>query len=415
MNASSPEPAASAVEAPVVSAGLPTVTLKPRRALPFFSHHPWVFAGAIGSVSGNPDPGAEVVVQSHEKKFIARGLFNPDSNIRVRLYSWEEKRPLDREFWRERIDAAISLRERLFAGTPMLRACRMIFSEGDGLSGLTVDRYDDWLLVQWTSRALAARQEIILDLLRERLAPQGIWLRTEKGMGEAENLVAEDGLLWGAAPPRPLFIEEHGLKFGVDVQEGHKTGFYFDQRANRQAVAKWAGGKRVLDAFCYTGGFGLAAAKAGAAEVTCVDSSAPALETARANAELNALSERCRFVQSDVAPFLEQAVREGKRYDLIILDPPKMARTRSGLERAAKGYLRINRLALQLIERDGILATCSCSGLVDRETFLDILARAALEAGRTLQLLEVRTQDADHPVSVHCRESAYLKCIVARI
>jgi 23S rRNA (cytosine1962-C5)-methyltransferase len=396
-------------------ASLPVLRLKPRRALPFFSHHPWVFAGAIESVSGSPEPGAEVDVQSHEGKFVARGLFNPDSNIRVRLYSWDLERPLDADFWRSRLDAALRLRERLFAGSPMARACRLVFSEGDGLSGLTVDRYDDWLLVQWTSRALAARQQVVLDFLRERLNPRGIWLRTEKGIGEAEGLQAADGPLWGDPPPRSLTIEEHGLRLQVDVVEGHKTGYYFDQRDNRQAVARFAGGARVLDSFSYTGGFGLAAAQAGAAQVTCVDSSHTALETARANAELNAFTNRFRFVDSDVAPYLEQAARDGERYELVVLDPPKMARTRSGLERAAKGYLRLNRLALELIETDGILATCSCSGLVEREVFLDILARAALEARRTLQLLEVRGQAPDHPVSVHCRESAYLKCVIARV
>jgi len=393
---------------------LPTVVLKPRRALPFFSHHPWVFFGAIQQVEGDPQPGAEVQVVSHERRVIARGLFNPESQIRVRLYSWDAARPLDDDFWRQRIDAALGLRERLFADTPAQRACRLIFSEGDELSGLTVDRYDDWLLVQWTSLALAQRQAAILSHLTERLRPRGIWLRTEKGIGEAEGLPLADGLVQGNPPPRPLFLEEHGVRFGVDVIEGHKTGFYYDQRDNRVAVANYAVGRRVLDAFCYTGGFGLAAARLGASQVTAVDSSGPAIETARANAELNGLGARMSFVRSDVAPFLEEAVARGERYELVVLDPPKLARTRSGLDRAAKGYLRLNRLALEALEPGGILASCSCSGLVDREGFLDILARAALDAGRSLQILEVRGQATDHPVSVHCRESAYLKCVIAR-
>ena len=397
------------------ASAIATVVLKKRRALPFFSHHPWVFAGAIERIDGDPQPGDEVRVTAAGGEFIGRGLFNPESQIRVRIYGWDEARPLDAGFWAERIDQALALRERLFAGTPRRRACRLIFSEGDQLSGLTVDRYDDWLLVQWTSRALAARQEEILNHLRERLQPRGIWLRTEKGIGEAEGLPLADGLLEGEAPPRPLFLEEHGVKLGVDVVEGHKTGYYFDQRDNRVAVAAYTQGRRVLDAFCYTGGFGLAAAKhGGAAHVTFVDSSATAIDTARANAELNEIGDRCSFVRSDVVPYLEAAVAGGEQFEVIVLDPPKMARTRSGLERAAKGYVRLNRLALAALEPGGILVTCSCSGLVDREGFLDILSRAALDAGRTLQVLEVRGQASDHPVSVHCRESAYLKCVIAR-
>lgn len=397
-----------------MSDSVPVVRLKKRRALPFFSRHPWVFAGAIESVTGQPVAGQQVAVRSSEGEFVAFGLFNPDSNIRVRLYSWDEAQRLDDGFWRQRIDEALRLREGLFRETPTERACRLIFSEGDGLSGLTVDRYGDWLLVQWTSRALAERQPAILEHLRERLAPKGVWLRTEKGIGEVEGLEAADGLLWGEEPSRPLFIEENGLQLGVDVVEGHKTGYYFDQRENRRAVAGYAAGRRVLDAFCYTGGFGLAAAKNGASHVTAVDSSGPALETARANAELNGLSERFRFVDSAAVPFLEQAAASGDKFDLIVLDPPKMARTRSGIDRALKGYLRLNRLALEILAADGILATCSCSGLVEREVFLDVVARAALEAGRTVQLLETRGQAVDHPVSAFCRESAYLKCVIAR-
>ncbi len=395
---------------------LPAVILQKRRALPFFSHHPWVFAGAIQRVEGDPQPGAEVQVRSFEGKFIGRGLYNPNSQIRVRLYGWDEVRPLDDAFWTERIEQAIALREQLWGETPASRACRLIFSEGDHLSGLIVDRYSDWLLVQWTSLALAARQDLILDVLERRLQPRGIWLRTERGIGEAEGLEATDGLIRGVPPERPVMIEEHGLQLAVDVVEGQKTGYYFDQRDNRVAAARYVAGRRVLDAFCYSGGFGLAAARlGGAASVVCVDSSAAALESARTNVELNALGPRFEFVRSDVAPYLEAAIASGERFGAIVLDPPKMARTRPGLERAVKGYVRLNRQAMQVLEPGGILVTSSCSGLVDRELFLDLLAQAALDAGRSLQLLEVRGQAADHPVSAHCRESAYLKCVIARV
>ncbi|MGD9854957.1 MAG: class I SAM-dependent rRNA methyltransferase, partial [Planctomycetaceae bacterium] len=248
-----------------VSAPLPSVTLKPRRALPFFSRHPWVFAGAIGQTAGDLPPGSEVAVRAHDGQFIARGLYNPVSNIRVRLYTWNAEQALDAEFWSNRLDDALRLRARLFGSTPEGRACRLVFSEGDGISGLTVDRYDDWLLVQITSRALYERRELLIELLQAKLSPRGIWLRTEKGIREAEGLEQEDGLIAGEPPPRPLFIQEHGLRFGVDVVEGQKTGLYFDQRDNRQAATRYASGRRVLDLFCYTGGFGITAARLGGA------------------------------------------------------------------------------------------------------------------------------------------------------
>ncbi len=399
-----------------MSSDLATVTIKRRRALPFFSRHPWVFAGAIAHMDREPQVGEEVRVCSHQGEFIARGLYNPHSNIRVRLYSWEESVSLDEAFWSARLDEAIALRRSLFEDAPEAQACRIVFSEADQLSGLTVDRYNDWLLVQWTSHALATRRDLFMSLLQEKLSPRGIWLRTERGVGEAEGLEIRDGLVAGKAPPRPCFISENGLSFGVDVTQGQKTGFFFDQRENRRAVAKYARGKHVLDAFCYTGGFGITAAKLGnAARVTCVDSSEPALLLAQRNAELNDVAASVSCVQADVADYLRDALNGGERFGLIILDPPKMARRRAALDRAAQGYALLNRRAIELLEPAGILVTCSCSGLLETESFLDIIARSASEAGRHIQILEQRGQAADHPVSLFCRETSYLKCLIARV
>ncbi len=396
-------------------AQLPHVVLKRRRALPFFSGHPWVFAGAIDRVSGGIEPGAEVRVVSHEGQFIARGLYNPDSNIRVRLYAWDEDQALDAEFWGSRLRDAIGLRERLFAGRPDERACRLVFSEGDGVSGLTVDRYGDHLLLQWTSRALAQREPEIVEQLQNLLRPAGIWRRTEKGIGQLEGLDIQDGLIAGSEPPRPLFVEEHGLRYGVDVVAGHKTGFYFDQRDNRAAAARYLSG-RVLDLFCYTGGFGLAALKLGQAEqVLAVDSSEPALTVARQNAELNDLANRIQFEPAVALTKLQQLGENGERFDGIILDPPKMARTRGGRERALKGYAHLNRAALDVLQPGGILVTCSCSGLVSRSDFEQVLAHVAADSKRRIQILESRGQAADHPVSAQCLESAYLKCFICRV
>lgn len=395
--------------------GLPRVTLKPRRALPFFSGHPWVFAGAIASVEESAEPGAEVAVYSAEDRFVARGLFNPESNIRVRLYSWQAETALDSSFWADRLDAAIDLRRRLFGDRPEWRACRLVFSEGDGLSGLIVDRYGDHLLLQWTSRALSQREDLFVSLLQERLSPAGIWRRTERAIGELEGLQASDERIAGTDPPRPLFIEEHGLRYGVDVVTGQKTGWYFDQRENRGVAAKYLQGQ-VLDMFCYTGGFGIAALKLGAAEqVLAVDSSDAALQLGRNNAELNDVADRMTWEHSDAAPKMEQLHAAGQQFDGVILDPPKMARTRGGLNRALKGYRTLNRLAVGLLRPGGILVTCSCSGLVARSDFEQMLAQVAGETHRRIQILDARGQAADHPVSVTCLESDYLKCFICRV
>jgi 23S rRNA (cytosine1962-C5)-methyltransferase len=397
------------------SSSAAVVTLKPRRALPFFSEHPWVFAGAIAAVSGMPDVGDPVIVRSHEGQFIAHGLFNPMSNIRTRLYSWQADVPLNDEFWNARVQSAVSFRRKLFAGLPAERACRLIFSESDGLSGLTVDRMNDWLVVQWTSAALAMRQPAIVEQLQSLLEPQGILLRTERGIKEQEGLEIEDGLIAGIPPAGPLQIEENGMRLTVDLLSGQKTGFYFDQRENRNVLKKYVRGGRALDLCCYTGAFAVAAGLAGCEDVLAVDSSQSALDLARRNAEANGLADRIRFHCEDVFEFLEAQQLTGEKYDVIVLDPPKLARSRSGIDRALKAYARLNRMAMALLNPDGILVTCSCSGHVSREDFEQVLARASLDAERRLQILEERGQAADHPVSVHCLETSYLKCFVCRV
>jgi 23S rRNA (cytosine1962-C5)-methyltransferase len=394
----------------------PIVRLKPRRALPFFSRHPWVFVGAISDIGGTPAAGDLVELRTQKGEFVAWGLFNPNSNIRVRLYSWDKSQLPDIELWRTRIDRAIALRQRLYGETDTWRACRLIYSEGDELSGLVVDRYGDTLLVQWTSLALWQQREEILEALRAAVQPRGIWLRTERGMAEAEGLEMHDALVWGEPPERPMVINEHGVQFEVDVVEGQKTGFYFDQRDNRLAVSRLTPGRSVLDVCSYTGGFGItAAAIGGATSVTAIDSSGPALELARRNAELNGVIDRFQTIHGDALETMLQLRDEGRRFGVVILDPPKMARTRGGLERALKGYLRLNRAAIELVEEDGILVTCSCSGLVDRYMFREVVAQAVLETGRTGQIMEERSQSADHPVSLACPETEYLKCLVLRV
>jgi 23S rRNA (cytosine1962-C5)-methyltransferase len=393
----------------------PVVYVRKRRAQPFLNRHPWVFAGAIHRVEGEPADGDEVVVRSDEGHFVARGLFNSQSNIRVRLYSWHEEQPIDETLLRSRIDAAVSLRNGLFDGNEN-SACRLIFSEADGLSGLTVDRYGDWLLVQLTSLALAARSEMLFDLLQERCQPLGIWLRTEKGIRKLEGLQQSDGLVRGEVPPQPMRMHENGLTFLVDVAAGQKTGSFLDQRDNRRAAAGYARGGSVLDLFCYAGGFGITAAKLGdARSVVCVDSSDPALEIARQNAAENGVADRVETVRSDVFRFLETAIASGQHFDTVILDPPKMARQQKGVESALRGYRSLNELAAQVVRPGGTLVTCSCSGHVSRSDFQSVLARVSTTLDRPIQILEVRGHAPDHPVSPNCPESEYLKCLICRI
>jgi len=330
--------------------------------------------------------------------------------------SWDAARPIDETFFSERLDAAIALRRDVLKLDGPGTACRLVFSEADGLSGLTVDRYDKHLVVQLTSLALAERREMLLRLLQEKLNPAGIWLRTEKGIRDVEGLPLTDGLLAGEEPPRPLFIEENGIRYGIDITTGHKTGFYLDQRDNRTALARYCSGLNVLDLFCYTGGFGLAAVvNGGAARCHSVDASEPALGLAAANAELNGVSAKMSFEKGDVFDVAERLRDEGKRYGAVALDPPKMARRRGTLPTALKGYVRLNRAAVEMLEPNGILLTCSCSGLVSRDDFEAVLSKVAVDTGRNLQILEARGSAADHPASVACPENSYLKCYICRV
>ncbi|MBI3862084.1 MAG: class I SAM-dependent rRNA methyltransferase [Planctomycetia bacterium] len=395
---------------------LSRVVLKPRRAQPFFARHPWVFSGAVARVEGEPAPGAEVALVTEHGEFVALGLYNPASNILVRLYSWDAQAPLDEAFWSRRLDEAIRLRQDVLHLVGPASACRLVFSEADGLSGLVVDRYGDWLSLQLTSLALASRRDLLVRLLNEKLAPAGIWLRTERGIREAEGLEISDGLVSGAAPPRPLIIEEHGLKYGIDIVEGQKTGFFLDQRDNRRALANYIHGRRMLDVCCYSGGFAMNAARHGAArEVLAIDVSEPALTLARANAELNGLAGVIRFEKSDSFKALEGLRDAGEKFDVVVLDPPKLARHSRGVPEALRGYHSLNRLALDVLGDEGLLVTCSCTGHVSSEMFEDTLADAGRSAKRRLQILEARRAAPDHPTSAACPESDYLKCYIVRV
>jgi 23S rRNA (cytosine1962-C5)-methyltransferase len=406
----SPSPSSHAAGLPVA-----TVVLKPKRARPFFGRHPWVLDAAVLRVDGTPADGDVVDLATHDGTFVARGLWNAASKLRVRLYAFDAASKLDDALWRARIASAVGLRQSLgLADTG--GAARLVNSEGDDLSGLIVDRYGAWLSVQVTALAMAHRLDTICDALEAVVKPQGILLRgAERGLAKLEGLHLPDRLVRGVAPEGPIFVTEHGLRFGVDLAEGQKTGFYLDQRDNRQAAARFARGRRVLDMFCYSGGFATACAVSGQARsVLAVDSSAKATALAKANADLNGAA-NVTVETADAFEKLAALQAAGDHFGMVILDPPKFARSRASLDDAMRAYHRINRLAIDLLEPGGILVTNSCSGAVSREDFLVMLAGVAQRSGRTIQLLECRGAAPDHPVSASCLEGEYLKCVIARV
>jgi 23S rRNA (cytosine1962-C5)-methyltransferase len=335
--------------------------------------------------------------------------------MRVRLYAFDASTKLDAELWHARLASALALRKTLGLDE-RAGATRLVNSEGDDLSGLIVDRYGEYLAVQVTALAMAVRLDTLCDALESLVAPRGILLRgAERGLAKLEGLSLVDRVVRGAAPVGPIFVHEHGLKFGVDLAEGQKTGYYLDQRDNRQAAARYARGRRVLDMFCYSGGFAVACAVSGGARsVLAVDTSAKAAALARANAELNGAA-NVTVEAVDAFEKLDALAAAGERFGMVILDPPKFARSRSTVDDALRAYHRINRVAVGLLEPGGILVTCSCSGSVSRDDFLQMLSGVAQRSARPIQLLECRGAAADHPVSASCLEGEYLTCVIARV
>lgn len=388
--------------------------LKPRKARPFFGRHPWVLDSAVERIDGDVQDGDVIDLLSEKGKFIARGLFNSSSRIRVRLYTWDAGEPLDERFLRRRLEAAVALRRQLGL-LEAAGACRLVFSESDGLSGLIADRYADHLAVQPTALAMARRLDVLVPILVELVQPQAVFIRNERSVTQLEGVDVPEGLYWGKPPAGPVFITEHGIRYGVDLTAGQKTGFYVDQRDNRKAAAAYCREKRVLDMFCYSGGFALSAAiLGGAREVVAVDTSERAIALARANAELNGVA-NIHFQTGDAFQTLDRLVAEGERFGVVVLDPPKFARSRARLDDALMAYHRLNLMGVLALEPGGTLVTCSCSGHVTREDFLHMLSGVAQRSGRQIQILEQRGAAPDHPVSATCLETEYLKCFICRV
>lgn len=392
----------------------PQVTLLPGRSKLFYSRHPWVFPGAVSHADDGIPDGAVVQLVSHTGSFVAWGLYNGNSRVRVRLHSWDKDQPPDPRLWRDRIRAAIRLRRDLGLMDPD-GACRLVNSEGDHLSGLVVDRFGRWLSVQASSLGLSQRMEEILDILMDETGCLGIIRRQDKEMARLEGIEPFDGLCRGQSPPKRLEFHEDGLVIGVNLVEGQKTGYYLDQRDNRSAAASLANGRSVLDAFTYAGGFAMRAARNGARSVVAVDQSQNALDMAAANADANGLANSISFHKAEVFEDLGQRVENGEKFGLVIVDPPKFARAKNRVEEALRGYRRLFTLAFRLAEEDGRLVLCSCTGSVTRDMLLNLISQVAAEERRDARVLRCSGAAADHPVSTSCPESDYLKCFILAV
>lgn len=400
------------------------VVLKRRREAAVQRRHPWIFSGSVADVQGESDPGALVQVVSAGGDFLGWGHYSPHSQIRVRLISWQEERPDTPDFWRSRLQRAIDLRAPLEAD-PETNAYRLLHAESDGVPGLIVDRYADVLVAQFLTVGTAARRDLFVDLLWELVHPSTIYERSDVDVREREGLPTASGLIRGAPPQDPLMIREHGLVFAVGVETGHKTGFYLDQRPNRErfraAIRAYRRGRDipttdVLNVFSYTAGFGVYALDGGATSIVNIDTSTEALEVGQTNLRLNNLdTSRVEDIVGDAFEVLRALRRKERRFDAVVLDPPKFAFTQRDVRRASRGYKDINMQGIHLLKPGGLLFTFSCSGAVSDDLFQKIVFGAALDTGRDVQIIGRMMQGSDHPVALTFPEGAYLKGLICRV
>ena len=402
----------------------PVLTVRPASLGSLAARHPWVLASSLSKPPGPLAKDAVVDLADAQGRFLGRGFFNPDSRIAVRVLCWRQDETLDDTLLSDRIRAAVRLRlDRLEAessadggagqGSP---ARRLIFSEADRLSGLIVDAYGPHLVVQVTASAIHARLPLVLETLRAAVPCESILLQIDRGTAEKEGIPPRQEAVWGSAPAEPFILRENGLLFRVDLVGGQKTGHFLDQRQNRAAAAGWiAPNSQVLDVCSYSGGFACTIARrVEGCEVTAIDGSKAALELAAANVELNGLS-NVQLEQSDFFEALQRRLDTGESYDAIVLDPPRLAGSRSQVARALAAYHRLNYTAVRLLRPGGILVTCSCSGRVDRTQFHHMLLGVSKRSGRDVQVLEQRPAADDHPSLVSCPETDYLKCFICKI
>ena len=390
-----------------------TIILKPGRDESLQRHHPWVFSGAVSEVKGNPSPGQTVNVCACDGTWIATGAYSAHSQISVRIWSFTPGETITGLFFRKQLEYAIAARSPLLEGGD-LTACRLVNAESDGLPGLVVDRYNDFLVCQFLSSGAAFFKDVIVHQLADITHAKGIFDRSDTDTRTLEGLEPSVGTLWGEDPPELIEITEHGMRFQVDVRRGHKTGFYLDQCENRMAVKEFSKGAEVLNCFSYTGAFGLAALKGGALQVTNIESSPDAVALGLTNAGLNGMDQKFLTIEDDVFLVLRSLRDADKKFDLIILDPPKFAASAKQVAGASRGYKDINLLAFKLLKPGGTLFTFSCSGHITVELFGKIVADAALDAKREAQIIRRLGQSSDHPVRLAFPEGSYLKGLICK-
>jgi len=391
------------------------VLLKKGKEKAVLHRHPWVFSGAIEGVKGKPANGDIVRLVDAKGGFMAYGFYNDQSRVALRLLEWDEGVAVDEDWFRNKVAVAVASRSNILAdGTT--NTCRLIFSESDYLPGLIVDKYADHLAVQVLTSGIENVMPVIIDELQRLLKPTSIFDKSDASSRSHEGLETSNIVLFGTNPPESVEVKENGIIYNINIAEGQKSGFYCDQRDNRNIVASHTKNKKVLDCFCYTGGFTLNSMHNGASSVTSVDSSALAIETLKENIVLNKLdAAKHTAIQSDVNKQLRVFREEGEKFDVIVLDPPKYAPSRSALDRASRAYKDLNRLAMLLLTDGGLLATYSCSGAMNMETFKQVVAWAALDAGKQVQFIYQFCQPEDHPVRASFPEGEYLKGLLCRV
>ena len=390
--------------------------LMPGKERSAFKRHPWLFAGSVGRLEGRARPGDTVEVLADNLRPLGRAAYSPKSQIRARFWTFDADESVDDGFFKRRVAAAVARRQAL----PELRGqqgLRLIHAESDGLPGVIADQYGDTVVVQLTSAGADKWRKAIVAALVQATGCERVYERSDSDVRGLEGLESATGWLLGEARDEPLSIIENGVRLGIDVAGGHKTGFYLDQRDNRQLLGQLSAGKDVLNCFCYTGGFSLQALAGGANSVLSIDSSGPALVQARANLALNPqlLAERAQWQEADVFQALRDFRKEGKLFDLIVLDPPKFAPSASHADRAARAYKDINILGCRLLKPGGLLMTYSCSGGIGLELFQKILASAAIDAGREARIVRRLAGSADHPVALNFSEGEYLKGLLVQV
>jgi 23S rRNA (cytosine1962-C5)-methyltransferase len=396
---------------------MPSIILKPGREKSVLRRHPWIFSGAIGGVEGNPSLGETVEVQTSAGQPLGWAAFSPHSQIQARMWTFDPKATIDEAFFRQALTKAIEARRFLLdSGIISSDSLRLVHAESDGLPGFILDRYGEGLVMQVLSAGSECWRDTLSALAVELTGARWLYERSDVDARRLEGLEPRTGFAAGEIPPDEVQIHENGAKLWVGIRQGHKTGYYLDQRENRLKVKQLAAGRDVLDCFSYTGSFAISVGLGGATSVLCVDSSADAIKASQRNVQLNALDlARFDWLEADVFQALRTFRDSRRSFDLIILDPPKFAQTASQAERASRAYKDINLLAFKLLRPGGLLVTFSCSGGIDEDLFQKIVAGSALDAGVDAQILERLHQGPDHPVALNFPEGAYLKGFICRI